>query len=667
MEPEEMHSLRLVPCHHCGELHPAHFKHCPTTGLPLNTGPALIGRTIAGRYRVLGLIGEGGMGAVYVAEHLLLKRKVAIKRLHSDLTGDKKAVARFQREAKAAAAIGHEHIVEVLDMGIGEQGAPFLVMEYVRGASLAQLLADEGPLDEARAVHIVLQVLAALGAVHRRGIIHRDLKPDNILLTRREHEADFVKVVDFGISKVKTDDDDALDLTKTGAMLGTPFYMSAEQARGRKDLDHRVDLYAAGVILFECLTGVLPFDGENYHQLLQAILHGTPPKVTQLRPTLSPWLDEVVSRAIARDRTQRYESASEMARALCRRPLTGVRSLRWDPPLTPRPRVAHFQTTEHDAIAYALPQKSARSGPNALTALTDPGPEHKSEQARDASPPHRTTTPHRTEGYPKEGYTGYTTVNGDRRGDARLSPDSGELLRTGDLAERAHTANPEAWQASNQTTLEPHHPTEPGTDLTPGLSGSLSGTTQVRATLLLGALQHLRASHGKTLATRVLEDLNADLRERLTDGAIIPLSLIPLPDFIELLRAAERRSGGGDGSAAIRIGQAIADRELDTTHRLFLRSANPVRAVQRIPHFFRCYHEGGEVRVERSPTSGWRITVHDVSPDVLIHATMMSGFYRRLLERAGAQRVQSNVVSCRTSGNDHTSTIVRWNTTTIDH
>ncbi|MCZ7686517.1 MAG: serine/threonine protein kinase [Sandaracinaceae bacterium] len=140
---------------------------------------------IANRYRVLGLIGEGGMGAVYVAEHLLIGRKVALKRLHPELMGDPKAVARFQREARAAAAIGHEHIVEVIDLGFGEDEAPFLVMEYLRGSSLAEVLRKSGKLEPRRACHIAGQLLAALSAVHARGIVHRDLKPDNILLTQR--------------------------------------------------------------------------------------------------------------------------------------------------------------------------------------------------------------------------------------------------------------------------------------------------------------------------------------------------------------------------------------------------------------------------------------------------------------------------------------------------
>jgi len=305
-----------IECTHCGDPHPASYTHCPKTGKPLAAGKALVGRLIADRYKIVGVLGEGGMGAVYVAEHLLIGRKVALKRLHPELASDAKSVARFQREARAAAATGHENIVEILDLGFAEDGAPFLVMEYLRGHSLATRLRKEGRLAPARACHIVGQVLAALDAVHRSHIVHRDLKPDNILLTRRSGRSDYVKVLDFGISKMRKEDEDALDLTKTGVMLGTPFYMSPEQARGMKSLDHRVDLYSVGVILYESLAGRLPFEGGNYHALLQAILVGDPPRLADLESGIDPRLTDAVHRAIARKPEDRFQTAREMLEAL---------------------------------------------------------------------------------------------------------------------------------------------------------------------------------------------------------------------------------------------------------------------------------------------------------------------------------------------------------------
>ncbi|MBN8617003.1 MAG: serine/threonine protein kinase, partial [Deltaproteobacteria bacterium] len=303
-------------CPHCTEAHPPTYSHCPRTGKPLQTGPALVGRVIAGRYRVTGILGEGGMGAVYIAEHLALGRKVAIKRLHPELTGDEKAVARFQREARAAAATGHEHIVEVLDLGYAEDGAPYLVMEYLRGTALAQMLKQEGRLPLARTANIIGQVLAALSAVHQREIVHRDLKPDNIFLTRRGGIADFVKVLDFGISKMKHEDGEPTNLTRTGVTMGTPYYMSPEQARGIKKLDHRVDLYAVCVMLYECLTGRLPLTGDNYHALLQQILRVEPLPPSTLAPGIPPALDALILKGLAKDPMQRFSSAAELLEAL---------------------------------------------------------------------------------------------------------------------------------------------------------------------------------------------------------------------------------------------------------------------------------------------------------------------------------------------------------------
>ncbi|HJL28417.1 MAG TPA: protein kinase, partial [Polyangiaceae bacterium LLY-WYZ-15_(1-7)] len=290
-----------VLCPHCGQLHPKSWSHCPNTGKPLTVGPALIGRVIAGRYEVIRLVGEGGMGAVYEAEHRTIGRRVALKRLHPELATDAHAVNRFQREARAAGGTGHEHVVDILDLGFAEDGAPYLVMELLAGESLAARLERERQLPEERAARIAGQVLSALEAVHARRVIHRDLKPDNIFLTRRGRQRDYVKVLDFGVSKIGVPEGRTeVGLTRTGTMVGTPHYMSPEQARGVKKLDHRVDLYAVGVILYECLSGQLPFDADNYHALLQSILVREPVRVDTLVSGVTRGLADVIHRALAK-------------------------------------------------------------------------------------------------------------------------------------------------------------------------------------------------------------------------------------------------------------------------------------------------------------------------------------------------------------------------------
>jgi serine/threonine-protein kinase len=229
------------------------------------------GALLDGRYRIVRLLGEGGMGSVYLASHVGLGRDVAIKFLHADLASRDEMVGRFHREAQAAAAIRHKNIIEVFDVGMSPQGEPFLVMEYLEGESLAGLLKRAGPLNLGAACAVMEPTLQALQAAHRKGIIHRDLKPDNIFLAHQQGEPPVVKIIDFGISKFTQC---ALDKwrTKTGSILGTPAYMSPEQARGSAGLDHRTDIYSMGTIFFEMLTGALPFAGNNFAEYLSAML-----------------------------------------------------------------------------------------------------------------------------------------------------------------------------------------------------------------------------------------------------------------------------------------------------------------------------------------------------------------------------------------------------------
>lgn len=567
MDPTEESSLASLPCPHCGELHPTSFSHCPRTGRPTSAGRALVGRVIAKRYRVLALIGEGGMGAVYVAEHLSLGRKVALKRLRPDLASDEQAVRRFQREARAAAATGHEHIVEVIDLGFGEDGAPFLVMEYVRGKSLAQLLREEKQLDPRRACRIVGQVLTALEAVHARGIVHRDLKPDNVILTQRELDPEFVKVVDFGISKFQTEEDGALTLTRTGVTLGTPHYMSPEQARGMKELDHRVDLYGAGVLLYECLGGRRPYEAENYHQLLGAILSGNRPRLADLRPELPAELVAIVERAIAVDRDARHPSATAL--------------------------------------------------------LQDLEPHGASDPPPDAVPPLvRPTVP-----------TG-----------AKASPSRFGAPHTSALTVREPLA-PYPPPARTPPKVEPL-----GSMNTPSERGD--EPTRVKGSLVSAALHALSPRELDLVLGRLDDELAAKLR-----GVILPMAWVPLSVYLELLGAAEEELGD---DVVVRIGEVTADRDLPTMHRSFMKTATPDSAVERIPLIFRAYHGPGRAIVHRESGSSARVEVAGLSPDTFLHARALSGFYRRLLERAGAGLVRASVVSYRERGDDATITHLRW-------
>ncbi|MBI5490287.1 MAG: serine/threonine protein kinase [Deltaproteobacteria bacterium] len=280
----------------------------------------LVGKALEGKYQIIRIIGEGGMGVVFEARHLLLERKLAVKVLHADVATDAGVVQRFHNEARVTAALGHPNIIEVTDMGILPSGAPFLVMEYLEGESLAHRIEQGGPLPVAEAVEVVVQVLDALSVVHEAGVVHRDLKPDNVFLATRAGAAgrgkSAVKLLDFGISKLRERDGRALNLTRTGTTLGTPYYMAPEQAAGKKQVDHRLDLYAVGVILYESLTGKRPFDGDTYNAILAAIL--TEPVVPPIlhRKDLGQKLDRIIVRALSRNPQERFSSAEEFLRAL---------------------------------------------------------------------------------------------------------------------------------------------------------------------------------------------------------------------------------------------------------------------------------------------------------------------------------------------------------------
>ncbi len=275
----------------------------------------LVGALVAERYRITRKLGEGGMGSVYEAEHELIGKRVALKCLNPELTRAPEIVERFRREARAATAVGNEHIVDVTDFGTLPDGSPFMVMEHLDGVELGNLVESEGPLPIGRACRIVKEICEALGAAHEKGVVHRDLKPENVFLVRRGGRSDFVKVLDFGISKF-TEPEKSAHLTRTGVTMGTPHYMSPEQAQGLASMDHRTDIYAIGVILFRLLAGVEPFDGATFPMLMVQIVTVSAPLVTAHRPDVPEALAHVIRCALEKDPHHRYQTAFAFAEAL---------------------------------------------------------------------------------------------------------------------------------------------------------------------------------------------------------------------------------------------------------------------------------------------------------------------------------------------------------------
>ena len=348
-----MSAQRFIRCKHCGLPHEADATLCPVTGKQLvpeqrkrgSVAPppafgagyrwahsvhpqseedadpeatrslgSLTGRIVEGKYLLGEPLGRGGMGVVYRAENTRIGKQVAIKILLKGYAKGSESERRFLREARIAGSIGHPNIVEVFDLGTLDNGAPYQVMELLEGDTLAARIRLEGALPIDEVLDYAEQVLSALEAAHVRGIVHRDLKPDNIFLHQRAGTIT-AKLLDFGVSKSLLNDK-TLSLTQTGVVVGTPYYLAPEQARGDRGLDHRVDLWAMGVVLYESLTGSLPFKADNYNALLAKILNTRPAPPRALRPALPEALERVVLEALSFHPGDRFQSAGEMLVAL---------------------------------------------------------------------------------------------------------------------------------------------------------------------------------------------------------------------------------------------------------------------------------------------------------------------------------------------------------------
>ena len=269
------------------------------------------GDVIAGKYVIERQLGGGGMGQVVAARHEQLNRRVAIKFLHAQLLDDRQVVERFLREARAAVALRNEHVVSVIDVGTLEDGAPYMVMEYLEGLDLEQILDRDGPLPVDLAIEYVLQACVALAEAHGVGFVHRDIKPSNLFLATAVDGDPLIKVLDFGIAKAMFDDA-AKHLTDTGTALGTPLFMSPEQVRDTKDVDHRTDIWSLGAVLYQLLTGVPAFDAETLPALCARIVTEEPKPLRDYVPDAPAALEAVVARCLEKDREARYSSIAAM-------------------------------------------------------------------------------------------------------------------------------------------------------------------------------------------------------------------------------------------------------------------------------------------------------------------------------------------------------------------
>jgi predicted Ser/Thr protein kinase len=320
-------ALKICPT--CGVEYPANERFCPRDGAALRTqggGSDLVGSMIAERYHVIRKLGEGGMGQVYLAEHVKMGRKSAVKVMNSGMVHDADAISRFNREAANASRINHPNVAGIYDFGETPDGLIYLAMEFIEGEPLTTLVASTGALPPMRAAEITRQAADALAVAHDMGIVHRDLKPDNIMIAKNRDGSDCVKLVDFGIAKATggggvggggAGSNESQKVTKTGLVVGTPAYMSPEQLAGDK-LDGRSDIYSLALVTFHMLSGRLPFPSETAQESMIMRLTDKPKSLSEMRPEIAwtPEVQAVMDRALARDAKLRYQTALEFGRAL---------------------------------------------------------------------------------------------------------------------------------------------------------------------------------------------------------------------------------------------------------------------------------------------------------------------------------------------------------------
>jgi serine/threonine-protein kinase len=443
------------------------------------------GDVLAGRYRVERVIGHGGLGVVICARHTELDERVAIKLLRPEVTQNADAVGRFKREARAAVRIKSEHVARVMDVGALPGGAPYMVMEYLEGQDLKEVLAAQGPLPIADVAEYVLQACEAVAEAHALGIVHRDLKPSNLFLIRRTDGSPCIKVLDFGIARGGPGSMDDGVMTQGSVVVGSPIYMSPEQMAAARDQDARADIWALGVILYELLTGSPPFHGDTIAQLCTMILQGTPTPVRELRPDVPAKMEAVVRRCLEKLPIDRYTDVGELAWdvsdfAPARSALIAERVERvvgsvgaGDAPLRGRRRGRQrqvlFGAIAVTSFGIAAAVLWLRSGDPELT----PGQSEASAAAERAA-----ATAPRVQAEVSAGATAGATAAQERREPERLEPEAGLLLPVapaprGSSSPSASAASPpRPAERPGSVSSKPAAPAKPPPSVSGGLFNS---------------------------------------------------------------------------------------------------------------------------------------------------------------------------------------------------
>ncbi|MET0342012.1 MAG: protein kinase [Polyangiales bacterium] len=628
----------------------------------------MIGQVVAGRYSLVRLLGDGGMGAVYKAEDNVLRRFVAIKLLHPAAAANPAAVERFLREAQAAASIGHPNIIEVLDFGESE-GKPYLVMEYLRGRSLAEVLHTEGTLPIKVACAIAAHALAGLQAAHDRGILHRDLKPANMMLIARFGDRSFVKLLDFGFAAlVGTAQPSDRSLTPARTLVGTPAYAPPERLRGDDRRDPRTDLYSLGIVLYEMLAGVRPFEASTFSELARKVQNEPPPALRLFRPDVPEPLERAVLKALAKSPDDRWPKAEAYANALV--PFGG--------------RAVESDDDASDSLAMDLLKIRARERKRepAVTATAPRAPVAPARATFEPRGTERRAVPSTNTRLPRDEPSPTVATpprarprapDEDAKRDAPAASKQGLPPPTNRAMQ--HVAAPpspavprpvdaQGLPPTAAPALAVARPPAPPPAARKASARNLPAVAQVprafEGNVVLAVLRFVSRRYGERALAQVLARLKPEVRE-LFDAGVSPGSWLPFEAVCALVETIDATFGRDDLHLIADCGRAVAEDTFDQLLKRGPREQPPELLLAEMPRFVESLIKGVSCRL-RSVGRGYgrlELDEHEATASLTL-CVLVLGFFDRSLSRLGANEVEVNLLSCRYLGDDDNIYDVSW-------
>lgn len=605
------------------------------------------------------MLGDGGMGAVYKAADQVLRRFVAIKMLHPATSQNPAAGDRFQREARAAAAIGHPNIIDILDFGRDGSRA-FMVMEYLRGRSLSQLLANEGRLGIARSCSIAAHTLAGLAAAHERAILHRDLKPANLMIIQRYGDRNFVKVCDFGFAALMGPSTaaDGKTLTPERTLVGTPAYAAPERLRGDDRRDPRTDVYSVGVVLFEMIAGRRPFDAPTFVELAKLVRNEPPPSLRQFRSDVPEALDKVVQRALAKTIEDRWKNAGDLAAALV--PFGGR-------------NITLEDDSPSDSFAFEMLELKARDsrrrgtrpsvelpeGERGAGAKKTVPPPPAGAQPKTVPPPRRSAAPAAPRAV---GRGADPTQKVPALVPAPMEPEPSPILLEKRRAPAAAAPAPAPAAMPTPASIEiPIHTGTPAsgieTDDEPAHDTQLA--TQVRGRLVLSVLRFVARRFGERALRELLSSL-PDHARRPFELGIAEDTWVDGFAFRALVDTIDRTLGSDDLHTIVECGGAAAEGAFELMRAVDPPSPPAELVLSEMPELATRLFRGVEVVVRRVGRGYGRLEVIETDEPSLSLAVLWLGFVERSLGRFGAEEVEVNMLGARALDDPETLIDVSW-------